>query len=164
MSLSNIQVEALAKKMNIPLEIVCFKSELEEEDFKYNRSYIINLQDEFDSDGRRNSGSHYVCFQVNKYPNGKVEPLYFDSYGVPPPDEVPKFCGIKYIPYNIKDIQSMMNEACGWYCLALLHYINAYHGRTQSLYEDCENFTDLFHDLNKEKDWKFNEFVLKQFF
>ena len=44
MALTNIQVEELAKRMSIPLERCCFKSELEEEPLKYNRSYIINLK------------------------------------------------------------------------------------------------------------------------
>ena len=61
---------------------ICFESALEEEPLKYNRSYIINLEDEFDKNGEPNDGSHYTCFQVNKYPNGKVEPIYFDSFGV----------------------------------------------------------------------------------
>ena len=164
MALTNIQVEQLAQRMNIPLERCCFKSELEEEPLKYNPSYIINLEDEFDKNGERNDGSHYTCFQVNKYANGKIEPIYFDSYGVAPPTEVLKFVGVSHIPYNTKDIQSLMNSACGWYCLAFLHYINAYHGRTQSIYDDCEHFTDLFNDLNETNEFKYNEWVLKLFF
>ena len=164
MALTNIQVEELSKKMNIPLERCCFKSELEEEPLKYIRSCIIHLEDEFDKNGEPNDGSHYTCFQVNKYPNGKVEPIYFDSYGVVPPLEVLKFVGVSHIPYNTKDIQSLMNSACGWYCLAFLHYINSYHGRTQHIYDDCEHFTDLFNDLNETNDYKYNEWVLKLFF
>jgi hypothetical protein len=47
---------------------------------------------------------------------------------------------------------------------SILHYINAYPQRTQSLYDDCEHFTDLFNDLNKTTDFKYNEWVLKLFF
>ena len=164
MALTNVQVEELAKRMNIPLERCCFKSELEEEPLKYNRSYIINLEDEFDKNGERNDGSHYTCFQVNKYANGKVEPIYFDSYGVALPLKVLKFVDKSHIPYNTKDIQSLMNSACGWYCLAFLHYINTYTNRTQSIYDDCEHFTELFNDLTETNDFKYNEWVLKLFF
>jgi hypothetical protein len=68
------------------------------------------------------------------------------------------------MPYNKKDIQSLMNSACGYYCLAFLHYINAYKSRTKDLYSDAEHFTDLFDDLNTSKDHLKNEFILKHFF
>jgi hypothetical protein len=161
--LTNFQIINLAKKMNVPLVGVYFKSELKNMTLKPNKSYIINLDDEFDEDGQRNEGTHYTCFQYNKYSGGdKV--IYFDSYGVCPPQEVLNFCKVKEIPYNTKDIQSLMNEACGWYCLAFLHFINAFEKRTNDLYEDCEWFTSLFYDLNVEKDYKFNEWILKMFF
>jgi hypothetical protein len=49
------------------------------------------MEDEFDEDGMRNEGSHYVCFQANKYPTGKKEYIYFDSFGMSPPQEVIDF-------------------------------------------------------------------------
>jgi hypothetical protein len=162
--LSNTQVEALAKRMKVPLEGVFFKSQLKEMKMKPNRSYIINLEDEFDEEGLRNDGSHYTCFQYNKYPKGVDEYVYFDSYGVCPPQEVLDFCGVKKMPYSEVDIQSLMNDACGWYCLAFLHFINSWEGRSKNLYYDCEHFTSLFNDLNKNTEWKYNEWLLKQFF
>jgi hypothetical protein len=163
MSLTDIQVKDLAKRMKVPLVFVGFKTELEDEKLQHNKSYIVNMEDEFDENGERNDGTHYTCFQVNKYPNGKIERIYFDSFGMPPPEIVIKFCGGS-LPYQTKDIQSLMNEACGWYCLAFLHFINAWGGRSGDLYTDCDNFTDLFDDLNKEKNHLKNEFVLKHFF
>jgi hypothetical protein len=162
--LTNTQIESLAKRMKIPLEGVFFKSQLKELKMKPNRSYIINLEDEFDEEGNRNEGSHYTCFQYNKYPKGSDQSVYLDSYGVAPPQEVLDFCGVKKMPYNVIDIQSLMNSACGWYCLAFLHFINAWEGRTKDLYYDCTHFTSLFEDLNKSTDWKKNEVILKQFF
>lgn len=163
MSLTDIQIKDLAKRMKVPLVFVGFKTELEDEKLQYNKSYIVNMEDEFDENGERNDGTHYTCFQVNKYPNGKIERIYFDSFGMPPPEIVIKFCGGS-LPYQTKDIQSLMNEACGWYCLAFLHFINAWSGRSGDLYTDCDNFTDLFDDLNKEKNHLKNEYVLKHFF
>ena len=161
--LTNFQIKDLAQRMKIPLAGVFFKSQLKDMKLQFNKSYIINLEDEYDENGDRNDGSHYTCFQYNKYPDGdKV--IYFDSYGVCPPEEVLKFCNVKAIPYNTKDIQSLMNDACGWYCLAFLHFINSWDQRTGDLYEDCEHFTSLFYDLNVERDYKFNEWVLKAFF
>jgi hypothetical protein len=163
MSLTDIQIKDLAKKMKVPLVFCGFKTELAETKLQHNKSYIINMEDEFDEEGNRNEGTHYACFQVNKYPSGKIEKIYFDSFGAGPPQDVQDFIGGK-VPFNTKDIQSLMNEACGWYCLAFLHYINAYEGRTKDLYTDCEHFTDLFDDLTKSADHLKNEYILKHFF
>jgi len=163
MSLTDTQIWDLAKRMEVPLVFCGFKTELETEKLQYNKSYIINMEDEFDEDGERNNGSHYTCFQVNKYPNGKKEGLYFDSFGMPPPKIVEDFCGMK-MPYATKDIQSLMNSACGWYCLAFLHYINSSEHRSGDLYSDAGDFTDIFDDLSKSCDHLKNEFLLKHFF
>lgn len=164
--LSNVQVEDLAKRMGIRLEAVCFKSELKDMKLKHNVGYIINLEDEFDEDGNPNEGSHYTCFQYNKYPKKdcRDEYIYFDSYGVAPPQEVLDFCGVKEMPYNTIDVQSLMCDACGWYCLSFLYYVNVFPGRTMDLYTDCEHYSSLFHDLNKTTNWKENEYILKMFF
>ena len=162
MSLTDTQIKDLAKRMNVPLVFIGFKDELATEKLKYNKSYIINMENEFDEDGERNTGSHYTCFQVNKYANDKVEGLYFDSFGMPPPKIVEEFVGMK-LPYATKDIQSLMNSACGWYCLAFLHYINSDKG-TGDLYTDAGDFTDIFDDLSKSCDHLKNEFLLKHFF
>lgn len=162
--LTNIQVEDLAERMGVPLEPVVFKSELATMTLRYNKSYIINLEDEFDDTGEKNGGSHYVAFQVNHYLDKADELVYFDSYGCAPPNEVLNFCKVKAIPYSEIDVQSIMADVCGWYCLAFLHFINAWEGRSRNLYQDAEHFTSLFKDLNKETDHKYNEFVLLQFF
>ena len=165
--LTNEQIEDLAQRMKIPLEYVGFKDNLPKK-IKTNCSYIINLDDEFDKgSGMRNSGSHWTAFQVMEYPNGKKEGIYFDSYGISPPEIINKRIieNFKFkIPYNTKDIQSLMNNACGWYCLAFLHFINAFQRRTKQLYWDTELFLDMFEDLNKSIDWKKNEYILKMFF
>lgn len=164
MALTNFQIEELAKRMDIPLVFCGFKSDLKEiEPLQYNKSYIVNLEDEYDNDGKPNDGSHWVCFQVNKYPNGKIEPFYFDSYGVGCPKEVEEYTGMK-MPFQKKDVQSIVAEVCGYYCLALLHFVNSSPSRSGHLYSDCEAFIDLFEDLSTSRDHLKNEWVLKQFF
>ena len=163
MSLTDTQLEDLAERMGVPLIFVGFKDELKTRKLRYNKSYIVNLENEYDEDGERNSGSHYTCFQVNKYPNGQLASIYFDSFGQPPPKEVEDFIGLK-TAYNTKDIQSLMNSACGWYCLAFLHFINSSPYRQGHLYHDCATFTDMFDDLAVETNHLKNEFVLKHFF
>ena len=162
--LNNTQLWDLAGRMNIPLTFVGFKDQLKDEILEYNKAYIINLDNEFDEEGSRNEGSHWTCFQMNKdEENGKVKGIYMDSYGTIYPEAVKQFIG-KDIPYTTKDIQSLMGNACGFFCLAFLHYINAYGDRTRNVYEDTEDFLELFEDLNTSVDWKQNEYVLKMFF
>jgi len=166
MSLTDAQLRDLSGRMNFPLADVCFKDDLPDK-LEFNKGYIINLEDEFDEDGKRNGGSHWTCFQINKYPNGKIEGIYFDPYGVGKPTDV-KNAVIRTIGKNIpetkKDIQSLMNNACGWYCCAFLHFINSSQYRSKDLYTDVETFLDMFDDLDKSVDFKKNEYILKHFF
>ena len=168
--LTDSQIEELCVRMNIPLATnkgIAFKDEIKAKDLEYNKSYFVNLEDEYDSEGRLNSGSHWTCFQIAKYPSGEIAPVYFDPFGIGPPEnikeEVMKFCK-KKLPFTTKDIQSMMANACGWYCCAYLHFINNFSHRTMDIYEDTELFLSYFDDLNKSADFMKNEFILKQFF
>lgn len=163
--LTDTQLEELGDRMSVPLEGVYFKDELPS--LKTNKSYIINLQDSETDEGDQNDGSHWVYLEIRKSPNGKIQPYYFDPYGAPPPEIVKTKVKDKfklYLPYNNKDIQSLMNEACGYYCLAMGHYLNAFKERTNDIYLDASTFVDMFDDLNVSIDWKKNEYILKQFF
>ena len=163
--LSDIEVRDLARRMSVPLVFCSFKDNLARETLQYNKGYIVNMESTTDPEtGKQQEGSHYVCFQCNRYPSGEKQCIYFDSYGMPPPEEVKQFCeGVK-VHFNTKDIQSLMADCCGYYCLAFLHFINACPQRTGHLFADSEAFTDLFLDLNKSNDHKHNEWVLKHFF
>lgn len=164
--LTDSQIEHLGDAMDFKIEKICFKDELPKV-LKYNTSYIINLDNSLDEEGNPNEGTHWTCLQVNKYPTGLVEPIFFDPYGAPPSEAVKKFVTSnihKDLPYTDKDIQSLMNNACGWYCCAFLHYINKFHSRTKHLYVDVAHFLDLFDDLNTSANWKKNEYILKHFF
>jgi len=57
-----------------------------------------------------------------------------------------------------------MNNACGFYCLAMGHFINASQYRRGDLYHDVHTFIEMFDDLNKSVDFKKNEYILKHFF
>ena len=81
MSLTNFQLEELAEKMNFPLEGCYFKDEVPDK-LEYNKCYIVNLENELDENGEPNSGSHWTCFQINKYKSGVKEGIYFDPFGV----------------------------------------------------------------------------------
>lgn len=167
MSLTDSQMETLLKKMKVPLAKIVFKDEMPTK-VEYNKAYIINLDDEFDEKtGMLNSGSHWTCLVVMKYKDNKVKPFYFDSYGAPPPEDIKnavlKSTGQK-LPFNTKNIQSLMGEVCGFFCCALLHYLFAYPHRTGDVYKDAEDFLFFFDDLNVSIDFKKNEYILKHFF
>lgn len=167
MSLTDSQIEDLCQRMNIPLGDICFKDELPEE-LEFNKGYFINIQDSVDQDGKPSPGTHWTYVQCRKYPNNKTECMYFDSYGVAPPENVKRVVKQTMkkqgLPYNTKDIQSLMNNACGFYCLAFAHFINASKFRSNDLFRDTETFVSLFEDLNKSTDFKKNEYILKLFF
>ena len=57
-----------------------------------------------------------------------------------------------------------MSDACGWFCLAYLHFINKFYNRTGNIFTDSSLFLDLFEDLDKSVDWKKDEYILKLFF
>ncbi len=167
MSLTDYQIKDLSKRMSIPLEDVVFKDELETP-LEYNKAYIINIEDSVDENGNQNDGTHWTYLQCNKYPNGKIESIYFDPYGAPPPENIKRVVKETTkqngLPYTEVDIQSLMNNACGYYCLALGHFINSSKYRSNDLYTDVHDFLSLFDDLNKSVDFKKNEYVLKHFF
>lgn len=163
--LTDLQVSDLAKRMSVPLAGCFFKDELPKLDM--NKVYIINLQDSETDDGDQNSGTHWTMAYIRETPKGQKHPIYFDPYGCPPPENVKnlieKQCNLK-CPYTTKDIQSLMNNACGFYCLAMAHFICASKYRSNDLYSDVDNFIDMFDDLNHSIDWKKNEYILKMFF
>ena len=164
--LTDSQLKDLSKRMDFPLEGVYFKDELPKK-LKFNTSYIINLDDSIDEEGNENEGTHWTCMQINKYPNNQIEPIFFDPYGGPPSENIKKIVldnTGKYLPYTTKDIQSLMNNACGFYCCAFLHFINSSQYRCKDLYDDVAQFMDYFDDLNTSIDWKKNEYILKLFF
>jgi len=164
--LTDSQIEILCRKMSIPLVGIFFKDELPKK-MAYNKGYVINIEDSHDGEGLENSGTHWTCLYVAKYPNGSVEPIYFDSYGMPPPESVKRFVKQttnKSLPFATKDMQSLMSSVCGWFVCAFLYAVTHPSMRSGDLYQDVEQFLDMFEDLNKGVDFKKNEYILKMFF
>tara|TARA_R110000751_G_scaffold12138_3_gene41847 strand:- start:1916 stop:2560 length:645 start_codon:yes stop_codon:yes gene_type:complete len=166
MSLTNDQLETLSTRMSFPLADIVFKDELPDK-LEMNKAYIINNEDALDSDGKQNTGSHWTCLQINKYPNGKIEGIFFDPYGAGMSQDieaaVKRTIG-RSIPHTTKDVQSLLNNACGYFVAAFLHFINSSQYRSKDLFSDVSTFLDMFDDLNKSVDFKKNEYILKQFF
>jgi len=74
-----------------------------------------------------------------------------------------KFVGCS-IPYSKKDLQSLVANTCGYWCLAFLHFTSSSDCRSGHLYSDAEGFCSMFDDLNESIDFKKNEWTLKHFF
>ena len=55
-------------------------------------------------------------------------------------------------------------DACGWFCLAYLHFINKFYNKTGDIYIDTATYLDLFEDLDKSVDWKKNEYMHPAYF
>jgi len=163
--LTNHQIEEVSPRMNIPLEYCGFKDRIPR--LKVDKTYIINLEDATDDKGNPNPGSHWTAFQIRNSTNGP-KCFYFDSYGVGEPVAVRRrvteaFGPIK-IYQNTKDVQSLMSDACGYFCLAWAHFINDPRFKTSSIKADSDNFLSMFNNLEKSRDYMFNEHVLRHFF
>ena len=164
--LNNFQMLELAPKMGIPLKGVYFKDELKADDLEVGKSYVINLSDEKDEDGDQNIGTHWVALHIGKL-DGKICPMYFDPYGVGAPEDIKNIVEKRFkkkIAHTTKNVQSIVSDACGWFVMAYLHFINKFYNRTGNILMDTALFLDLFEDLDKSTDWKKNEFILKLFF
>ena len=125
-------------------------------------SYIINLNSEFNEKNERNSGSHWVALLTDDLQKA----IYFDSYGEKEPNEIKNL--LKSNQYKIahtsKNIQSLMSNLCGFFCLAFIYFLTISKHRTKNIINDASIFLDLFEDLDLVDDIYKNEFILSLFF
>jgi hypothetical protein len=109
MILSNIEMYKMNEILKIPNLQIITKKELNGKKYdKKNYNYIINLDD--------NIGSHWVGLYKN---------IYFDSYGILPPESVENYLNDKYV-YSDLQLQPMNNNSnyCGWFVMFFLYYMN----------------------------------------
>lgn len=76
-------------------------------------SAIINLDDS------ANAGTHWTA--IYQTPR---EIYYFDSFGLPPPEEVLVLKGNKRLFYSTNGIQMWNSVACGYYCIMMIKQLN----------------------------------------
>ena len=159
--LSNHDIDVLVEKMGIRNFRGCFyKDKLKT--IQPNSSYIINLKSELDEHGDKNTGSHWTCLLTNDM----KQAIYFDSYGEREPVEIRNL--LKSNQYSIghttKNIQSLMSNLCGFFCLSFIYFLTVSKFRTKNIINDASIYLDLFEDLDKINDVYKNEFVLSLFF
>ena len=70
-------------------------------------------------DDRDGPGTHWTCW----YKRGPVK-YYFDSYGLPPPDEMVNYLQPE-IRYNTDELQRRGDVVCGHFCLYVLKLLAA---------------------------------------
>lgn len=118
-------------------------------EIKNNQSLILNL------DNRQGNGTHWTC--VYNDTSDKIE--YFDSYGLPPPEEVIKLLKKtgKKILYSTSQIQSTNSVLCGYYCI---YYINE-RENGKSMYDIIYNFEQITDNI---LDPKKNSKILMDYF
>jgi hypothetical protein len=116
-------------------------------------SGVINL------DSSSGPGTHWVCY-FNR--QGLKHVYYFDSYGLPPPEEIKKYLHTsnKQILYNTGEIQQIGTNLCGVYCVHFIKELNKGRDFYDILYDnfepyptdenemDIRDITDKYH-LNK---------------
>ena len=159
--LSNHDIDELVRKLNIPNFRGCFyKDKLKL--IQPNSSYIINLNSELDEKGNRNTGSHWVALLTNDM----KQAIYFDSYGERDPVEIRNLLKSKQysIAHTSKNIQSLMSNLCGFFCLSFIYFLTVSKIRTKNIINDASIYLELFEDLDKVNDVYKNEFVLSLFF
>ena len=146
--LSNFDIENIANYYTIPL-VVLMKDELKK--IKSNDcNYIINL--ESSNDG---NGTHWLALKIENR-----DCVYFDSYGMLPPEEIIPFCKRiqkSHMSYNTKEIQDLSAQTCGFYAMAFLIFLNNNHNH--NLYQKSSLFSNIF-----SANTKLNNKILQQFY
>ena len=89
-----------------------------------------------------------------------------DSYGEKEPNEIKNL--LKSNEYKIahtsKNIQSLMSNLCGFFCLAFIYFLSVCKYRTKNIINDASIFLGLFEDLDITNDVYKNELSLSLFF
>ena len=137
--LSNWDILDFCKKQKIRLDGgVVMKDQLGTKKKNYT---IINLES-----SSMGNGTHWTCLM-----HQKAGWFFFDSYGVPPSQEI-----IKYVnqfadepfAYNSYQIQHYDSTFCGWYCLGLICFVNQ---SPLGFYDSINEFLNMFDSSKRKK-------------
>ena len=146
-SLSNFEIEDVAKHYGINLVDCCMKDQLPT--VIKDGCYIINLES-----SSQGEGTHWTTLIVQK--NIAV---FLDSFGAPPSAEIVDFVkkrkGI-HMAFNNEIIQDLKSENCGYFCIYLCWFIKHHGG---DLVKTVDVFTRLFRDNTT-----LNDGVLRELF
>ena len=146
--LSNFDIEEIANNYNTNV-IIVMKDELKNMK-PISTNYIIHLESSKDG-----NGTHWMGLKIQN-----KDCVYFDSYGMLPPEEIITFC--KRIPkshlsYNTKEIQDFKAKTCGFFAIAFIIFLHI--NSSDNLYKKSSSFSNLF-----SLDTKLNNKKLQKFF
>ena len=148
--LNDQQIRNFFDDCELPLIDVVCKDRLPSK--RFIGDYVVNLQNENDG-----SGTHWVFAKITEN-----EPaLYWDSFGVFPPEEVKKFLHPQKIMFNNRQIQDIKSECCGHYCEALAYFLKYDADPKKSLGQNYYDFINMFSDDTKKNDRILKEYLTK---
>lgn len=146
--LTNFDIEAICKALNIPLvgSVTHMKDEIKSIKDGY---YVMNLQN---SD---QYGSHWLSFLVK---NKCV--YYCDSFGMPPPKiEWDLFLKNGYNVYiNYQQIQHIDSNLCGWFAVYFLFCMK--YAKHKSMITRFQRYLQQWDEKNLRKNDKVKKLIL----
>ena len=105
--ITNYDIQEIAQGLKLPIVGVFSKDKLPQR--RSVGSYYVNMED---SD--KGSGTHWVFMRI--FPCGSA--LYFDSFGISPPEPVRDFLKpFTPFPFSNRQIQDVESENCGRFCI-----------------------------------------------
>ena len=137
--LSNFDLIRIAQENQIPLNDVIAKDETKK--LKQDGNYIVNLEN------HNQPGSHWTALIL-----APKNCLYFDSFGMPPPEKIYNFLEKKYkkVDFSRKEIQDMDSTLCGYFCLEFFKFMKEHPNGT--LVNNMQLFQNRFSENTKEND------------
>lgn len=143
--LTNFDLLEYGKDLRLRNYTVLMKDEFT---LKRNWNYIINLHN------KGQSGSHWVSMVTSD----TAQAFYFDSFGMPPPQNIVKILKDNFykIYFNSKQIQDIKSEVCGYFTLGFIIYMRLFSQPSISL---MNNFAKFF----KSKKLSDNDLIIKKF-
>lgn len=138
--LSNFDIGNVLERNGIPLVYIGFKDKLIGTHLQVG-SYVLNMADSDDGTG----GTHWICFLVERI-NGIHHVVYFDPFGLDPPEIVKKYVSKidDDIVYNNEQLQNENSSICGWYVIYFIYYMNKMKQQEQDIYKRFRLFLRLF--------------------
>jgi hypothetical protein len=144
--LTNFDLQDKLSKLSIPIVGIFNKDEFTSMTPRQGY-YIVNLDDDVDSQGMQKEGTHWTAFVIE---GNKA--CYMDSFGFDAPRQVDTFLQ-KYKPYAVstKHIQNIETIICGSYVLYFIWFIH--NNRGTPLIKRFDKFlSQSSHDPKKNRE------------
>jgi len=110
--ITNFDILEIGKSLKLPIIGVFSKDKLPQK--RSVGSYYVNMEDH-----NKGNGTHWVYMRI--FDCGSA--LYFDSFGVNPPEDVKYFLNpFAPFPFSNRQIQDLKSEHCGRFCILCDYY------------------------------------------